>query len=148
MRTLLIIIAALIAPIIAHAEDATAAPPVLEIKVTNIENGSGTLYIAILNSADGWLKSDADSKPYRDATQIVSSTDDVIVSIENLPPGKYAISLFHDLNGDAELDTNFVGFPKEPFGFSAPMGTFGPPEFDEAAIEFPGEDTSVEIRLN
>jgi uncharacterized protein (DUF2141 family) len=72
----------------------------------------------------------------------------LLVSIANLPPGTYAVSLFHDLDGDAEMDTNFVGFPKEPFGFSAPMGSFGPPGFDEAAIEFSGENTRVEIELN
>jgi uncharacterized protein (DUF2141 family) len=148
MRTLMIIAAALLLPLIAHGEDATPAPGVLEIKITNIENGSGTLYIAILDSAEDWLKSDSESKPFRDATQTVSSTDDLLVSIGNLPPGKYAISLFHDLDGDAEMDTNFVGYPKEPFGFSAPMGTFGPPKFDEAAIEFSGENASVEIALN
>lgn len=148
MKTLIFIVTTLLVPLNAHSDDGLPASGVLEIKVTNIENGSGTLYIAILDSPDGWLKSDADSKPFRDATQVVSSGDDLVVSIEDLPPGKYAISLFQDLNGDAELDTNFVGFPKEPFGFSAPMGTFGPPEFNEAAIEVSGEDTSVTIMLN
>jgi uncharacterized protein (DUF2141 family) len=148
MRTLMIIAAALLVPLVAYGEDATPVPGALEIKITNIENGSGTIYIAVLDSADGWLKSDSESKPFRDATQTVSSTDDLLVSIGDLPPGKYAISLFHDLDGDAEMDTNFVGFPKEPFGFSAPMGRFGPPKFDEAAIEFSGENTSVEITLN
>ena len=148
MKLLMIIAAAFLVPLIAHGEDATPVPGVLEIKITNIENGSGTIYIAVLDSAEGWLKSDSESKPFRDATQTVSSTDDLLVSIEGLPPGKYAISLFHDLDGDAEMDTNFVGFPKEPFGFSAPMGKFGPPKFDEAAIEFSGENTSVEIALN
>jgi uncharacterized protein (DUF2141 family) len=148
MRTLMIMAALLLMPLIAHGEDATPAPGVLEIKITNIENGSGTLYIAVLDSAEDWLKSDSESKPFRDATQSVSSTDDLLVSIEGLPPGRYAISLFHDLDGDTEMDTNFVGFPKEPFGFSAPMGKFGPPKFDEAAIEFSGENASVEIALN
>jgi uncharacterized protein (DUF2141 family) len=148
MRTLMIMAAALLVSLIAHGEEATPVPGVLEIKITNIENGSGTIYIAILDSAEGWLKSDSESKPFRDATQIVSSTDNLLVSIEDLPPGKYAISLFHDLDGDAEMDTNFIGYPKEPFGFSAPMGKFGPPKFDEAAIEFSGGNTSVEIPLN
>ena len=148
MRTLMIIAAALLVPLIAHGEEATPVPGVLEIKITNIENGSGTIYIAILDSAEDWLKSDSESKPFRDATQIVSSTDNLLVSIGDLPPGKYAISLFHDLDGDAEMDTNFIGYPKEPFGFSAPMGKFGPPKFDEAAIEFSGENDSVEIPLN
>ena len=144
----MIIAAALLVPLIVHGEEATPVPGVLEINITNIENGSGTIYIAILDSAEDWLKSDSESKPFRDATQAVSSTDDLVVSIGDLPPGKYAISLFQDLNGDAEMDTNFVGFPKEPFGFSAPMGKFGPPKFDEAAIEVSGENTSVEISLN
>ena len=148
MRTLMIIAAALLVPLIAHGEEATPVPGVLEIKITNIENGSGTIYIAILDSAEDWLKSDSESKPFRDATQTVSSTDNLLVSIGDLPPGKYAISLFHDLDGDAEMDTNFIGYPKEPFGFSAPMGKFGPPKFDEAAIEFSGENDSVEIPLN
>ena len=44
MRTLTIIAAALFLPLIAHAEYAASPPGVLEIKVSNIENGSGTLH--------------------------------------------------------------------------------------------------------
>jgi uncharacterized protein (DUF2141 family) len=148
MRILMMITALLLGPMIAYGENPTTAQGVLEIKITNIENGHGTIYIAILDSAEGWLKSDAESKPFRDITQPVSSTDDLLVSVQDLPPGKYAISLFHDLDGDSEMDKNFIGFPKEPFGFSAPMGKFGPPKFKEAAIEFSGENASVEVALN
>ena len=148
MRILMMITALLLAPMIAYGENPTTAQGVLEIKITNIENGNGTLYIAILDSAKDWLKSGAKSKPFRDITQPVSSTDDLLISVEGLPPGKYAVSLFQDLNGNSKLDKNFIGYPKEPFGFSAPMGKFGPPKFDEAAIEFSGENASVEIELN
>jgi len=148
MRIPILIAAALLAPLAATGEDATPTQGVLEISITNIENASGTLYIAILNSPAGWLESDSESKPFRDVTQAVSSTDDLLISIEGLPPGKYAISLFQDLDGDAEMDTNFIGFPKEPFGFSAPMGKFGPPKYEEAVIDFSGEDTSVDVTLN
>jgi uncharacterized protein (DUF2141 family) len=148
MKILILIAVALLAPLAVHGEDAAVAQGVLEINVSNIENGSGTLYIAILDSPDSWLKSDSESKPFRDVTQVVTSTDDLLISVEGLPPGRYAISLFQDLNGDAEMDTNFIGFPKEPFGFSAPMGKFGPPKYEEAAVEFSGEDTSVDILLN
>jgi uncharacterized protein (DUF2141 family) len=148
MRTLKVFALALFMPLAANSEVATAPTGALEIKITNIEHGSGTLYLAVLNSADGWLKSDASSRPFREATQAVTGTSDVLVSIGDLPPGKYAISLFQDLNGDSKLDTNMVGFPKEPFGFSASMGSFGPPGFDDAAIEFSGNNASVEIKLN
>jgi uncharacterized protein (DUF2141 family) len=148
MNRLIMIALVFLLPLASHGEDAPSAQGTLEIKITNIENGSGTLYIAIQDSAEGWLESDPDTKTFRDVTQPVSSTDDLLIQIEDLPPGKYALSLFHDLDGDAELATNFIGFPKEPFGFSAPMGKFGPPKFEEAAVEFSGEDTSVEVRLN
>jgi uncharacterized protein (DUF2141 family) len=148
MRKLIIFTAALLIPLASHAEESTSAHGTLEIKITNIENGNGTIYIAIQDSAEGWLESDPDTKTYRDVTQPVSSTEDLLVNVEGLPPGEYAVSLFHDLDGDEELATNFIGYPKEPFGFSAPMGKFGPPKFSEAAVEFSGEDTSVEVRLN
>jgi len=147
MRILLLIAALLLGSVAAFGEDATAAQGTLQIKITNIEKGSGTLYIAILNAPEHWLKSDASAKPFRDMTQAVSSTEDVLLSIEDLPPGQYAISVFQDLDGDAELDTNLVGFPKEPFGFSAPMGNFGPPNFAEAAIDLSGGSISVAIAL-
>jgi uncharacterized protein (DUF2141 family) len=148
MKILIIIAAALLMPLIAYGENTPNAPGVMEIKVTNIENGHGTLYIAILDSAEGWLKSDTESEPFRDITQTVSSTDDLLINVQGLPPGQYAISLFHDLDSDSEMDKNFIGFPKEPFGFSAPMGKFGPPTFDEAAVEFSGGNARVKIVLN
>jgi uncharacterized protein (DUF2141 family) len=148
MKTLIIIAAALLMPLIANGENPTTDQGMLEIKITNIENGHGTIYIAILDSAEGWLKSDAESKPFRDIAQPVSSTDDLLISVQDLPPGKYAISLFQDLDGDSKMNKNFIGFPKEPFGFSAPMGKFGPPKFEEAAIEFSGGNASVEVALN
>ncbi len=148
MRILILATTLLLSSMIAYAENPTTAQGVLEIKITNIEKGHGTLYIAILNSAEDWLKSDAETRPFRDITQPVSSTDDLLINVQNLPLGEYAISLFHDLDGDSEMGKNFIGFPKEPFGFSAPMGKFGPPKFEEAVIEFSGENTTVEIALN
>ena len=48
----------------------------------------------------------------------------------------YAFSFFHDLNNNKKLDTNFLGIPKEPYGFSNnKKGRFGPPKFSEASLE-------------
>ncbi len=132
----------------APAEEALAGQSTLEITITNIENAKGTLYVSLQNSPDGWLSTDEDVKTFRDVSREITSTDDIVMVIENLPEDGYAISLFHDLDGDLELDTNFIGFPKEPFGFSAPMGMTGPPKFDKAVVEVAGEKTSVEIKLN
>ena len=38
--------------------------------------------------------------------------------IENLPYGEYALMLYHDENGNNKMDKNFIGIPKEGYGFS------------------------------
>ena len=41
-----------------------------------------------------------------------------IAVVKDLPPGRYAIAVFQDLNGNGKLDASFFGVPKEPYGFS------------------------------
>lgn len=54
----------------------------------------------------------------------------------DLPPGRYAVAVFHDENGNDELDTNLLGIPTEGTGFSSnAQGHFGPPSFQDAAVE-------------
>lgn len=132
----------------AAVEEAATGQSALEITITNIKNAKGIMHVSLQNSPDGWLSTDEDVKTFRDVSQEITSTDDIVIVVEGLPEDGYAISLFHDLDGDLELDTNFIGFPKEPFGFSAPMGMTGPPKFDKAVIEVAGEKTSVEIKMN
>jgi len=57
------------------------------------------------------------------------------VTFENLPPGRYVVTAYHDENDNDEFDTNFLGLPEEGYGFSndAPV-TLGPPSFNEAAV--------------
>ena len=44
-----------------------------------------------------------------------------------LEEGTYSIGFFIDKNDNEKLDTNFLGIPKEQFGFSNDvMGRFGP----------------------
>jgi uncharacterized protein (DUF2141 family) len=50
-------------------------------------------------------------------------------------PGQYAIRLFHDVNGNGELDTNPFGIPIEPFAFSNnARGRFGPAGWADAVF--------------
>ena len=57
-----------------------------------------------------------------------------------LPAGNYAARLMHDRNGNGELDTNFVGIPKEPWAFSNnASGVLGPAKWQQAKFELAGE---------
>lgn len=65
-----------------------------------------------------------------------------------LPEGRYAVSLYQDLNDNGELDTNLLGAPVEPVGFSRnARGSLGPPEFGAAAFEVDDTHAEFDIRL-
>lgn len=69
-------------------------------------------------------------------------------AIPDVKPGTYAVKVFHDINGDGELNTSWIGWPQEPYGFSndAPVNT-GPPSFKLAAIAVGEKPMTTRIRL-
>ena len=71
------------------------------------------------------------------------------ILVVNLKPGTYGITLYHDQNGNGELDTNLLGAPNEPFGFSNnPNIGFSTPNFDAFKFEYDGESKELSITLN
>lgn len=71
----------------------------------------------------------------------------VLLDFGAVPSGRYAVSVFHDENGNGKLDKRFL-MPREGYGFSrdAPV-VFGPPKFAAAAFEVAGDVTqSLRIR--
>ena len=65
-----------------------------------------------------------------------------------LPDGTYAVGVFHDVDGNEALSKNFLGIPKEPFGFSNNVrGRFGPPGFKDASISVTG-DLAITIAVD
>lgn len=80
---------------------------------------------------------------------LVSGKERLQHRFENLPPGQYAISLFHDLNQNQILDKrSILPIPKEPFGFSNnPPVTFGPPRFTDCLFELNQTNLKLTIRL-
>jgi uncharacterized protein (DUF2141 family) len=72
----------------------------------------------------------------------------VTLVFDDVVPGRYAMSAFHDRNGNGKLDRGPFGIPKEPFGFSRDArAMMGPPSFDEAAFDVPAAGLSLVIHL-
>lgn len=68
------------------------------------------------------------------------------ITIKNLKSGYYSYSYFHDENSNGELDTNLVGIPKEPYGFSnGEKGKFGPPDFEDCKIKI---DNDINLKIS
>ncbi len=69
------------------------------------------------------------------------------VRINGLGRGDYAVSVIHDENNNAKLDT-FAGIPREGFGFSRnPVIRFGPPRFSAAEFPVAGDATVQQVRI-
>ena len=67
----------------------------------------------------------------------------VTVQFYNLIPGAYAIAIHHD-----EMNTNFIGLPKEGYGFSNNAKVnFAPPVFEAAVFNLDVGDKSIRLRV-
>ena len=67
--------------------------------------------------------------------------------LTGVTPGRYAVSVFHDQNSNAKLDT-FLGVPREGFGFSRnPVIRFGAPKFDSVGIDLIPGFTRTDVRM-
>jgi uncharacterized protein (DUF2141 family) len=112
----------------------------LTIVVDGVEQTTGTVYAAVYD-AENFLK-----KP---AYGILAKADkeEVSVVLDNIAPGNYAVSLFHDENDNGKLDTGAFGIPTEKTGFSNnAKGAYGPPKFDDCQFTVDG-DTVIYITI-
>lgn len=115
---------------------------VLIVNIKNINEEKGKIYVALYDSDANYLKNDA----YRGSVNAVKGT--VEIKFNNLLLGEYAIGVIHDVNGNEELDKNFLGIPKEGFGFKdGLMGAFGPPSFDKVKFKWEGKLMYVQVPL-
>lgn len=120
----------------ARAEDAD-----LEVTVSGIDPIRGQIAIAVFDNATGFKSGENPAASKMVAVQ----GDKVVVVLTGLEAGPHAIKVFHDVNGNGELDTNLVGMPTEPYGFSNDAkGRFGPPSFGEARFDLlPGANVHL-----
>lgn len=119
----------------------------LRVSISNIAQAKGSIYVAVYNNETDFLSTNSERIQYRRIVP-VSSTGSIEVSFPNLPPGNYAISCFHDVNGNGKLDTNLLGIPSEPYCFSNnTRPKFRAPNWAEAKFYLSGGGATQSIRL-
>ena len=107
----------------------------LTVSVHNIKPVSGNLMVGVFNKEDGFP--DVCYKGEK-----IKITDTVmIVTFAGLPAGKYAVSVYQDINGNGQLDKNIFGIPKEKYGFS---NNANKPDYKESLFDF---NDSLTIRI-
>lgn len=112
------------------------------IKIENLKSQKGVLIIALFDCEENYMRKD-----FKNLVIKPTSIPDGVI-FDNIPQGQYAVSVIHDENENGELDKNWVGIPKESFGFSKKsLGMFGPPSFQETSFVLGEKGVSVSVKM-
>ena len=118
-----------------------ASSATVEVRVSGVAAGKGKVNVAVCDR-ERFLKQCAFS------ASVPAQGQEVVVSLKDIPPGTWAVLAYQDENDNGELDRNFIGIPRENYGFSRnAAGRFGPPGFEDAAIEVRDPTTAAAVRL-
>jgi len=126
------------------AADDAAELGELTLSISGFVSDAGEVKIALVSSAEQF------SFEVEPRHQVVSGihAGESRWLFSALPLGEYAIKVYHDENGNDELDKNFLGIPKEDVGFSNnPSLRFGEPSYDDARFSFDSSPMTVNIQM-
>lgn len=72
----------------------------------------------------------------------------VVMEVPDVPPGVYAVQVYHDENANRDIDRGLFGIPMEGLGFSnGARMMFGPPAFADAAFVIGPDGAAVTVPL-
>ena len=137
-----LILAATLCALIAGAPLSAAT---LQVTVEGIRVQEGELRLALYDSEEAWQ---GKAPPHAGRIGKPDGGSSLQFSFDELPPGRYALRVMHDENGNGKLDTNPLGIPKEGYGASNNPRVMRAPHFDEAAFEIAGDEHAITIVLN
>lgn len=119
----------------------------LRIRVDGLRNSTGVVGAEIFNSPSGWPE-DTVKSLHNWPTEIPPGKHEATAVWENLPPGNYGVAVIHDENRNRKLDRNFLGIPREGFGFANdPHVGFSAPPFNAAIVHVTCPVTEINVRL-
>ena len=116
----------------------------VQVTFTGISQQTGAIYGGIYDSEDAFNRGKSVRSFRIDVTGAEAGQ-----AIEGLAPGRYAIKVFHDVDGDGRMGTNPFGMPLEPYAASNnAKANMGPPTWTDAVFEVTAEGAVQVITLN
>lgn len=112
----------------------------LTVTFEDFENPKGEIYIAVFQK-ENFLR-----KP-TETSMLKVKAEDNQVTFEDLPHGEYAVSVFHDLNGNQAFDMDDYGRPQEPWSMSGSANPMQAPIWDDTKFEFNTSEKNIALKL-
>jgi uncharacterized protein (DUF2141 family) len=120
-----------------------AAAADLTVTVEGLASGKGKVSIGLYTKSPTWTE----DKPASE-TDVPAAQGHVSYVFKNVPPGRYAISGFHDENNNGKMDSNFIGIPKEGFFFSNDVKPgMSAPTFESCAFNVADKPVAVTMHI-
>ena len=118
----------------------------IHVQVQGLRSDRGQVVCALFATAQDFPKR-PDRALARTSAQILAGR--ATCEFPRVPAGTYAISVFHDENGNGKLDTNWLGIPREGVGASNnPKPRMGPPKFAAAKFHYSEGSMNIEVILH
>lgn len=115
----------------------------VNVQILDVDKLEGIFKIVLLTDTLSYREKETDF-----GENAAADSTTVNVKFEQVPTGKVLALLFHDLNGNGKLDTNFIGIPKEPYASSIRRrGRFGPPSWEDGAVLLSDGDNLIRISM-
>jgi len=129
----------------AIAPAAPACATLLGISVTGVRSANGWLDVCVFDAAAHFPDCGGDPSVVKRQLPAVAGTARIDVDVV---PGRHAVSVLHDENGNGRLDTGFLGIPREGGGVSNnPAARMGPPRFADAVFVVPEGGSHIVIQM-
>ena len=117
----------------------------LVLRINNIEQAGGMVWIGVYDCQSNFLIQE-------NAILVqgvkVSMAGELVMHLDAIPYGTYAIAIFHDENNSGFMDQNFIGIPLEPYSFSVPYSSkWRVPKFEDVKFEFNRPYQVIETNL-
>ncbi len=140
MKTLALLVAMLISNLFIQAQD-NSKGITITVTVPNVTSSEGEVLFGLYDE-NTFMKAapiQGEKSSIKDGTAKITFT--------NVPEGVFAISCFHDKNGNNRMDFEENGMPKESYGVSNNNMSYGPPMWVDAKFEVGTKDMDLEIRM-
>jgi len=128
------------------AADTAGSENRLRVRIVGLRNNNGNVCCSLFSSSEDFptnrdLLAKTVTAPILDGTAICEFTA--------IAPGTYAVVLFHDENSDGKFNRNWLGMPKEGFGFSNDaLARWHAPSFNAASFPFVSGISEILVHIH
>ncbi len=117
----------------------------IAIEIENVSPTEGQLIIGLYRE-EGFPETGEEEM----GVKLPADSSQITHTFNRVEPGEYAVSFFHDENGNGKHDMRLLGMPEEGYGFSRNVYNWygGPPEFEKASFKLEqGDSVSLTIQV-